>query len=85
MRLQAALIKEQGVIFVVVVVRAAAMSIGTRDRTARSLAPLFPGRPVVLMSQDGSGRPTFYGRRDLVRFLSDVPLTAMPWREFEAA
>ncbi len=40
------------------------------------------GVPVVLMAQDTSGRPTFYGRRDIARFLSNVPISAIPWREY---
>jgi len=85
MNLQAALIKEQGVTFAVVAVKPAAAAPGTRHSTASSAARLFPGCPVVLMSQDHTGRATFYGRSDLVRFLSRVSLHSLPWRRFNAA
>jgi hypothetical protein len=44
--------------------------------------PVFPGLPVVLMAQDSSGRPTYYGRQDISRFLASVPMRAIPWREY---
>jgi hypothetical protein len=49
--------------------------------TRIAFKPAF-GVPVVLMAQDGLGRPTFYGRQDIARFLSGVPLNAIPWREY---
>ena len=45
-------------------------------------APVFPGLPVLLMAQDSSGRPTYYGRQDISRFMASVPVRAIPWREY---
>ena len=42
----------------------------------------FPGIPIVLMVQDGRGRLAFWGRKDIVNFLSHVPVGAHPWRRF---
>ena len=38
--------------------------------------------PVVLMAQDGQGRPTYFGRRDLSQFMANVPLQAVPWKRY---
>jgi hypothetical protein len=38
--------------------------------------------PVVLMSQDGSGRPTYFGRPDIARFLANVPVNSIPWKQY---
>jgi hypothetical protein len=40
------------------------------------------GMPSVLMAQDSRGRATYYGRDDLVRFLSGIFVEQLPWREF---
>jgi hypothetical protein len=83
MRFQGAIVKEQGVTFAVVIVKEHIVrSSHTADGTIRSFAPMFPGIPVVLMAQDHRGVPTYYGRSDISRFLANVPLEAIPWREY---
>src|ERR1700722_17816011 len=82
MRFQGAVIREQGQTFAVVVVQRHV--IDDRSTAAEAIAsfhPVFPGMPVVLMAQDGRGRPTYYGRQDISRFLANVPVEAIPWRE----
>lgn len=82
MRVQGAVIREQGQTFAVVIVKPHVVQ--NRTAAADAIASFMPvfGVPVVLMAQDGRGRPTFYGRSDIVRFLSGVPLQAIPWREY---
>jgi hypothetical protein len=83
MRIQGAVIREQGQTFAVVVVQRHV--IDHQSTAADAIAgfrPVFPGLPVVLMAQDGSGRPTYYGRHDISRFLASVPMRAIPWREY---
>ncbi|MFO1100359.1 MAG: hypothetical protein U1E81_19380 [Xanthobacteraceae bacterium] len=82
MRVQGAVIREQGQTFAVVIVKPHVVQnrMAAADAIA-SFTPVF-GVPVVLMAQDGRGRPTFYGRPDIARFLSGVPLQAIPWREY---
>jgi hypothetical protein len=83
MRFQGAVIEEQGQTFAVVVVQLPVLN--DRQRAAEAIAtfdPLFPGMPVVLMAQDGTGRPIYFGRADISRFLATVPLRAIPWREY---
>ncbi len=83
MEFEGALIHEQGVRFAVVVVREAVL----RDRrqvaeVSRRFSPAFGGVPVVLMAQNSRGVPTYFGRPDLARFLSRVPVQAIPWKRF---
>ena len=84
MRFQAALTKEQGVTFAVVSVKQHALNPGTRDDTCASFEPVF-GVPIVLMAQDSRGRPTYYGPPNIVRFLKNVPIEALPWKEWTVA
>ena len=83
MKFQGAVIKEQGVTFAVVIVRKSVIDNKFEaDRARVNFQPLFPGTPVVLMAQDHQGRPTYYGRQDISRFLANVPLSVIPWREY---
>lgn len=82
MRIQGAVIREQGVTFAVVIVKPHVVENQYEaTRAIGSFQPTF-GVPVVLMAQDGQGRPTFYGREDIASFLSGVPLGRIPWREY---
>lgn len=84
MRFQAALIREQGVEFAVVIVKPHILNDRPRaSELMTSFSPHFGGVPVVLMAQDSRGRPTYLGRPDLSRFLSRVPLHTIPWREWD--
>ena len=83
MTFQAAVIREQGVTFAVVVVKRHVInSGGEAGRAIDAFKPLFPGLPVVLMAQDHRGTPTYYGRRDIARFMAEVPLGAIPWKRY---
>lgn len=83
MRLQGAVLREQGVSFAVVAVERHVVNDRARAaETIGSLRPAFAGLPVILMAQDARGRPTFYGRQDIARFLARVPVSAIPWREY---
>lgn len=82
MRVQGAVIRERGVTFAVVVVKPHVVQNQTEATAAiRSLIPVF-GVPVVLMAQGSSGRPTYFGREDIARFLSSVPFHSIPWKEY---
>ncbi len=54
------------------------------NRAISSFQPLFPGLPLVLMAQDSRGTPTYYGRRDIAKFMANVPLSSVPWKEYTA-
>ncbi len=83
MRFQGAVIREQGQTFAVVIVLPHVIdNPSTATEAIASFNPVFPGLPVVLMAQNSAGRPTYYGRRDISRFLASVPVRAIPWREY---
>ncbi len=83
MQFEGAVIREQRVTFAVVIVKKHIVDSHMQaDEAIRAFGGTFPGMPVVLMAQDGRGRPTFYGRRDLSQFMSQVPLGAVRWKRF---
>ena len=83
MRFQGAIVREQGVTFAVVVVQRRILDNNFEaNQTIESFRPAFPGMPVTLMAQDHRGRPTYYGRSDISRFLAGVPPGVIPWREY---
>jgi hypothetical protein len=80
---EGAVIREQNVTFAVVVVRPAVLeSTFEANEAIQSFQHVFPGMPIVLMAQDGRGRPTYYGRRDLSQFMANVSLRRVPWRRY---
>lgn len=84
MRFQGAVVREQGVTFAVVVVKKHVLDNPTQREELRvGLASAFPGLPVTLMAQDYRGRPHYHGRKDVVRFLANVPFQAIPWRWYD--
>lgn len=83
MKFQGAILKEQGVTFAIVIVKRHILNQSSEaERMVRSFQPYFPGRPIVLMAQDSVGIPTYYGRKDITRFLARVPIHAIPWKEY---
>ncbi len=83
MQLEGAVIHEQGQTFAVVVVKRHVTD--NRHEAAEathSFSRFFPGMPIVLMSQDSRGRPTYFGRRDIANFLARVPSNAIPWKRY---
>ena len=82
MQFEGALIREQGVKFAIVIVKRQVVSCS--QQAARLSATLrgYFACPVVLMAQDARGVPTYRGRRDLVRFLANVPMRSIPWKRF---
>ena len=82
MRIQGAVIREQGQTFAVVIVKPYVVQNRSEAASAiEGFTPVF-GVPVILMAQDSRGRPTYYGRPDIARFMSSVPVNRIPWREY---
>lgn len=83
MQLEGAVIKEQGQTFAVVVVkRHITDNRHEAARASQSFSWCFPGMPIVLMSQDSRGTPTYFGRRDIANFLARVPMSSIPWKRY---
>ena len=83
MKIQGAVIKEQGATFAIVVVKKQIVDSQSQSEQAiTSFAQLFPGMPIVLMAQDTRGVPSYRGRKDIVNFLANVHPSRIPWREY---
>ncbi len=83
MKFQGALIKERGVTFALVVVKKQVIDFRHKaQQVMSSFQSVFPGVPIILMAQGHRGRPHYFGRRDIVRFLANISLTAIPWKEY---
>ena len=83
MKFQGAKIKEQGVTFAIVVVQMYVIQNQSESRqTIVSFKRVFGNIPIVLMAQDSLGRATYFGRDDIVKFLADLTLSAIPWQEY---
>ncbi len=83
MQFQGAVVKEQGWVFALVVVKYhVVQNRHEADRAIKSFQPVFPGIPIVLMGQDSRGIPTYYGRNDISRFMASVPLESVPWKNY---
>lgn len=82
-KLHGAVIKEQGVTFAIVVVKPHVVNSQTEsEKLALKLGSIFPGMPIILMSQDGRGVPTYRGRKDIVSFLGRLQVSQIPWKEY---
>jgi hypothetical protein len=82
-KITGSILKEQGITFAIVVVKSHILnSTHSCTESIQSISPLFPGMPVVLMAQDSRGRAKYHGRSDIVRFLANVSLNRIPWKEY---
>mgnify|MGYP000847892914 CR=1 FL=1 len=83
MTIHGAVIKEQDVTFAIISVKPEVTRYTVRITAARQeLAAFFPNMPIVLMSQDASGAPHYYGRKDIVEFLQTIRLSQIPWKTY---
>lgn len=79
MKLQGAVIKEQGVKFAIVIVKQLVIQSQIEfQKAVRAFSNYFPGMPIVLMAQDGRGIPTYRGRKDIVKFLASIHISQIP-------
>jgi len=86
MQFDGALLKEQGVTFAIVVVKPHVLnSTIESDNARRSFMSVFSGVPIILMAQNSRGVPTYQGRTDIVRFLSKVSPSRIPWKRYNCA
>ena len=78
-----AVVREQGVTFGVAVVRPGTLAGSERrDAALSGFQAAFGGIPTVLMEQNVRGVPTYFGRPDIVRFLTSIDPRRLPWRRF---
>lgn len=86
-KVTAALVREQGVNFAVVLIRRTALqqSMSARADLVAGLSTIFRDNHVILCALDPAGRPEYWGRRDIVRFLSNISFEKLPWAQYNAA
>jgi hypothetical protein len=85
MTFTAALVKEQGQTFAVVLVKHPVLRASNKENVREGFRSGFPGVPIILCGQDASGCPTYDGRRDIVNFLANVDFRRLPWSEWGPA
>lgn len=81
-----ALVKEQGVTFAVVEVAPSVLSAG-QDRITREkerYRAVFKDVPIVLAARGPDRRARFFGRPDIVTFLTSAGWSRIPWKRYRA-
>ncbi len=82
-QIEGAVVKEQGITFAIVIVKQYVLnSTSECQKALLSFQSYFPGMPIILMAQDSSGTPTYYGRKDIAAFLANIPMSSIPWKRY---
>jgi hypothetical protein len=83
---EGALINEQGVTFGIVAVKPHVIQNRPQAQDMISVAEtnIFPGHPVVLAA-NSCGRMNYFGRQDIVRFLSNINPARIPWSRYQVS
>ncbi len=85
MQVDGTIIREQGQLLSIIVVKPSAMMDDyTATKTRESFASItdFQGMPMILASQDARGQFTFQGRNDIVQFLAKIDSRRIPWKRY---
>lgn len=83
MKIQGAVIKEQGLTFAIVIVKPNIVDSQSQSSDAiQAFTQLFPNMPITLMAQNTQGIPTYRGRQDIVNFLANIHPSQIPWKEY---
>ena len=83
MTIEGAVIIEKGVTFALIHVDPSVTRYTLKStQTRRALMRFFPGMPIVLMSLTPAGEPRYYGRKDIVDFLSSLRIDQIPWKKY---
>lgn len=83
MKLQGAVVKEQGVTFAIVTVKQFVIQSQIEfQKAVTAFSNYFPGMPIILMAQDSCGIATYRGRKDIVNFLANTQVSQIPWKEY---
>lgn len=82
MSFDGALIKEQNVIFAIVVVKPHILTHPKRETIRLRFMHYFGNIPIILMAQNSKGIPTYNGRRDIVHFLASIHPSRIAWKHY---
>ncbi|MDT8901614.1 hypothetical protein [Anaeroselena agilis] len=87
MEFDGAVIKERDVTYAVVAVKGGVIDSDNTlaaEQAVNSYQKYFPSLPVVLIAQDLTGSPTYYGDKDIVTLLARLPFNQIPWKRYGA-
>jgi hypothetical protein len=80
---EGAKVTEQGVTFGIMIVKPHVLNSTVEQVDLRRFGTkVFGPIPIVLMTQDSRGIPTYQGRQDIVGFLSSIHPGRIPWRQY---
>lgn len=83
MKIQGAVIEEQGISFAVVKVEKDVFEVPGRARDKMvELQPLFPQMSIIFMTGEPGESVNFYGRPDIVRVMMKKSLDDIVWKEY---
>ena len=82
MSFDGALIKEQGVTFAIVIVKPSVLTSADKESIRQNFSQYFGYVQTILMAQNSRGIPTYDGRRDIVKFLSHIHPSRIPWKHY---
>lgn len=82
MSFDGAVIKEQGVTFAIVVVKPYVLNSPNKESIRQSFLRYFGNIPIILMTQNSRGIPTYDGRKDIVYFLANIHPSRIPWKHY---
>ena len=82
MSFDGALIKEQGVTFAIVIVKPSVLTSADKESIRQNFSQYFGYVPTILMGQNSRGIPPYDGRRDIVKFLSHIHPSRIPWKHY---
>jgi hypothetical protein len=83
MQFEGCVLTEQNITFGIAIVKQAVLNNPSqRQEAIASFSAAFGHVPTVLMAQDSRGTPTYFGRTDIVNFLSNVSIDRIPWKRY---
>lgn len=83
MQLEAALIDNSKVTFALIPVDYSIVINPTAAKDVQtSFTKYFPGLPIVLMSEDDFEMPTYFGRKDILKYLTDLSPSSITFEVF---
>ena len=83
MQFEGAVVREQGVTFGIVIVNENVLRTDYATKEMMEFGTrAFGNMPIILMSQNSRGVPTYKGRSDIVNFLTNVDMRRIPWKRF---
>lgn len=83
-KLRAAVVEKDGIEFAVVM--AENYVLDNRQESIKAIqmcAPVFPGKPVILMVQDLMGTAHYFGRPDIIDIMSRISLKEVSFKDYE--